>query len=454
MFRRNYLTVFLTIALFLVGGTAIFAQSAPVRGVVQMKGADGKPTPIKGAVVEVFRLDIKIKLPSATTDKKGVFNFAGLPLGAVFVLSVSGPGISPTIVPNVKAGMDGLVVDVKEGDGRKWTEDEVQKALAADSGGGGGNSQKVELTAEQKKQQAEFEKKNAEITAQNEKIKKSNDIIGTTSKEGRAAYEAGNYDLAIAKFDEGYNADPTFEESATFMLSNKAAALVERGKVNYNKLSKTDEASRPALRESIKKDFADAIAASDKALDILKTATSTNAEALKNFQSSKTNALINRKNAYRLMAQTGFDREKSKEATAAFQEYMAIETDSVKKAKAQSDLAATLQDSGEYEAAVTEYKKVLETDPNNVDALAGAGLNLVTVGYITMEGDSTKGIAANPATGKAQLQEAANLLQKFIDVAPADNKLLASVKESINDLKAAQNLTPQKVKTTTTKKKN
>jgi cytochrome c-type biogenesis protein CcmH/NrfG len=71
-----------------------------------------------------------------------------------------------------------------------------------------------------------------------------------------------------------------------------------------------------------------------------------------------------------------------------------------------------------------------------------------------MEGDSTKGIAANPALSKEQFQEAANYLQKFIDIAPPDNKLVASVKDSINDLKNTQNLTPQKGKTTTTKKKN
>jgi hypothetical protein len=129
MFRKNYLISFLTIALFLIGSVAIFGQTAPIRGRVEQKGADGKVTPIPGALVEVYRTDVKSKFPSDTTDKKGAFSFAGLPLGAVFILSVSGPGINPEIIPNVKAGMENLVINVLPGDGKKWTEDEVRRRL-------------------------------------------------------------------------------------------------------------------------------------------------------------------------------------------------------------------------------------------------------------------------------------------------------------------------------------
>ncbi len=450
MFRKSYLISFLTIALFLIGSLAVVGQTAPVVGQVLIKGADGKMTPVQGALVEVFRTDIKSKFPSDTTDKKGNFSFAGLPLGAVFVLSVSGPGISPEIVPNIKAGADKLKIDVSSGDGKKWTEEEVRQAVANPTGS---NTQSTEMTAEQKKAKAEFDKQVAETTAKNQKALKTNEVVNASLKEGGAAYEAKNYDLAIAKFDEGYKADPDFAGSAPVLLNNKTSALINRGTDSYNKSVKADDATKGSLKEAAKKDFAEAIIASEKALEVLKTATSTDVNIQKAYEANKLAALTNRKNVYRLMAQTGLEREKGKESQTAFQEYIAVETDAAKKSKAQLDLALTLQDSGEYELAVNEFKKVLETDPNNVEALAGAGLNMVTVGYVTMEGDSIKNITANPAKGKEQLQEAANYLQKFIDVAPADHKLLSSVKESINDLKAAQNLTPQKGKTTTTTKK-
>lgn len=441
MYRKNYLISFLTIALFLIGSTSVFAQYGPVSGQVVVKGADGKATPVAGALVEVFRTDTKAKFPADTTDKKGNFSFAGLPMGAVFVLSISGPGISPEIIPNIKAGMDKLVVDVQPGDGKKWTEDEVRTALANPTG----NTQSNELTAEQKKAKEEYDKQVADITAKNEKAKKATEVVNATLKEGRTAYEARNYDLAIAKFDEGYKADPDFAGSAPTLLNNKALALMNRGADSYNKSTKSDEASKLSLRDAAKNDFNEAVVAAERALEILKTATSSDPNVQKNYEANKIAALENRKSAYRYMAQTGVNREKGKEALVAFQEYIAVETDAARKSKAQLDLALTLQDSNEFESAITEFQKILETDPNNVDALVGIGLSMVNVGYINLDSDAAK--------GKAQLQEAANYLQKFVDLAPDTHKFKKDAVETIAQLKEQQKVQPQKVKTTTTTKK-
>lgn len=445
MFRKNYLTSFLTIALFLVGATAAAAQTAPLRGRIEVKGADGKMTPVAGALVEVFRTDIKSKFPSDTTDKKGNFSFAGLPL-ATYVIAVSGPGINPDIIPNIKAGREDLVIDVKAGDGRRYTEDEVRQAIA--NMGSGGNSQTAEMTAEQKKKQEEYEKQVAEVTAKNEKVKKTNEIVNASLKEGGAAYDSKNYDLAIAKFDEGYNADPAFAGSAPVLLNNKALALISRATDNYNKSVKgADETTKASLKEAAKKDLMEAVASTDRALEILKAATTTDANVQKNYEANKFTALNSRKNAYRLMAQTGVERNKGKEALTAFQEYMAVETDPAKKSKAQLDLALTLQDSNEFDLAVTEFQQILAVDPNNVDALAGIGLSMVNVAYLTMEAD--------PAKGKVQFQEATNYLQKFVDTAPDTHKLKEEMKGIIAQLKEEQKVAPQKGKTnTTTKKKN
>lgn len=440
MFRKNYLISFLTIALFLIGSVATFAQTtAPVRGLVELK-VDGKVTPVQGALVEVFRVDIKSKFPTDTTDKKGSFNFAGLPLGAVFVLSISAPGISPEIIPNVKAGMENLVINVLPGDGKKWTEDEVRQAIANPT-----TNQSTELTAEQKKAEEERQKQIAELNAKNEKAKKANEVVAQTLKEGSEAFRAKNYDLAIAKFDEGYNIDPTFVGSAPVMLNNKALALINRGADTYNNSTKADEATKATARESAKRDFLEAVASAEKAFEILKAATSADANTQKQYEENKLTALTSRKRAYRLMAQTGVERTKGKEALAAFQEYIAAEPDSAKKSAAQLDLALTLQDSDEFELAIAEFQKILETDPNNIDALVGIGLNMVNVGYLTIETDAAK--------GKAQLQEAANYLQRFVDLAPDTHKFKEDAKNTIFSLKEEQKVIPQKVKTTTTTKK-
>jgi hypothetical protein len=104
MFRKDYFKLILALALIVIGGSVIFAQTAPVSGKVELQKADGTKVPVQGALVEVYRVDIKSTMPSDKTDKKGNFSFAGLPLGATFVLSVSAPGAKPGYLQNVKPG--------------------------------------------------------------------------------------------------------------------------------------------------------------------------------------------------------------------------------------------------------------------------------------------------------------------------------------------------------------
>jgi hypothetical protein len=147
-----------------------------VRGKVELVKADGTREPVAGAVVEPIRTDAKGKSPSAKTNKKGEFSFAGLQLGQTFALSISAPNIKPALQPGIKAGMENIVITVSEGDGKRWSEDEVRQALVAPATTGAptaaaagaaetGNQKPAELTAEQKKAQAEYEKKVAEVTA-------------------------------------------------------------------------------------------------------------------------------------------------------------------------------------------------------------------------------------------------------------------------------------------------
>jgi len=443
MFRKNYFTFLLAIALFLAGGAmAAFAQTAPVRGQVVMKKADGTTQPVVGAVVEVYRTDVKGKFPSSKTDKKGYFNFAGLPLGANFALSISAEKIKPEIIPNIKAGADNLVIDVVEGDGKKWTEDEVRQALATPAAATTGTSTQAskELTADQKKAQEEHQKQVAAVTEKNKKIEQSTGVIKRTLEEGSKAFESKNYDLAIVKFDEGIAADPEFEGTAPVLLNNKALALINRATNNYNQAVKGDPAAKTAAMESVKKDFENAAAASDKALAILKNATSTDAAVQKNYEANKMFALANRKEAYRLMTKTGADRTKGKESLVAFQEYMAAETDAKKKSDTQLTLGDILRESGDSENAIIAYKAALQSSPDNPDALAGLGLSLFNSGVVS---DSTE-----------QKQEGLNYMQRFAEIAPDTHPLKSSVKDAVEYLRTQDKLAPQKTTKSSAKKKN
>lgn len=440
MLRKNYLTSFLAIALFLTGGLAVFAQTAPVRGKVELKKADGTFEPVAGAVIDVYRTDVKGKQPSNKTNKKGEFAFAGLPVGT-FAFVISAPNIKPEVFPNVRAGNDAVNITVVAGDGKRLTEDEARASLAAIIPTTTPGAKPAELTAEQKKAQAEYEKQVAEINAKNTKTQNNDALIKKVLAEGNKSYEDKNFDVAIAKYDEGINAEPDFAGSAPVLLNNKTASLLARARINYNQAVKlTDAAAKTTALIGVKKDLEDAVASSDRALTVLKSATASDASIQKGYDSNKFQALGNRKDAYWLMSKTGADRTKGKETLAAYEEYMAVETDAKKKTDAQLALAEALQESNEFDLAVVEFEKVLAQNPDNVDALVGAGLSLVNVGFISND--------------KAKLQQGANYLQKFVDTAPDTHKYKADAKGVIDNLKNDQKVTPQKVTKGTTKKKS
>ena len=431
----------------------IFAQNSPVNGRVELKKADGTTEPVAGALIEVFRIDIKSKLPAGKTDKKGNFAFAGLPLGATFAFSISAPNISPEIFPNVRAGTQNMVITVSAGNGKQWTEDEVRQALAKPKTTGTTTEKSnAELTAEQKKQKEEYDKQVAEIAAKNEKVKNSTAIIQKSLEEGQKAFDAKNYDLAIIKFDEGYNADPDFAGSAPVLLNNKALALKSRGFDFYRK-SVTDSANKASLMEMVKKDFTDSINASQKALDILKTATTTDANLQKSYDSNKVTALSNMVEIYRLMLETKADESKTQEAVTTLEAYLLTQTDVAIKTKVALNVADAIRKTGNSDAAIPLYRKILEISPNQSEALAGLGLSLFNSGAVADANGQKQ-------EGKAQMQEGLDLMQRFVDVSPAKpddtqqmKELKASVKEAVEYLKT-QNLAPQKTKTTSTKKKN
>ncbi len=431
MFRKNYFASFLAIALLLTGSVAVFAQTAPVSGRVELKKADGTTQPVSGAMVEAFRTDIKAKFPAAKTDKKGGFVFAGLPLGSNVILSVSAQGVNPDYLANVKAGSENLVITVTEGDGRRMAEDEVRKTVAGAPTAAAAGGKPAELTAEQKKQQAEYEKQVANVTSKNKKIEQSSAIIKASLEEGGKAFDAKNFDLAIAKFDEGYNADPDFAGTAPVLLNNKSSVLINRATVNYNLAVKNpDAAAKKVAMDSVKADYDNAVIASEKSIKLLTGATAPDAAAQKNYDANKFQALANRKEAYRLMTKTGADRTKGKETLAAFTEYIALEPDAKKKSDSELALAEALQDSQEFDLAIVEFEKVLAQTPDNIEALAGAGFSLINVGYINSD--------------KAKFQQGTNYLQRFSELAPDTHRYKADAKGLIETMKKEQNVAPQK----------
>jgi len=434
MFRKDYFKFILALALIVIGGSVIFAQTAPVSGKVELQKADGTKVPVQGALVEVYRVDIKSTMPSDKTDKKGNFSFAGLPLGATFVLSVSAPGAKPGYLPNVKPGSpnsDKLLVTLQEGDGKRWTEQEIRDALSGASTASGGQ-QTAELTEEQKKAKAEYDKQVAEVTAKNKEIENKNTIITAALKAGNDAFNAKNYDLAIDKYTEGINADPAYAGSAPVLLNNKGVALKIRGIDEYNRgVKSTDAAEKAALTAKAKQDLLDSQAAFASSWKILKNAPAGEIQNQATADKGKYDALVGLTEVYRLIAATKAGTPNAAEAKEAFDAYVAVEPDAAKKAKVQITYGDIMREAGDSAAAIEAYRSVLTTTPDNPDALAGLGLSLFNAGVV--------------ANDKAQMQEGLNYMNKFIEVAPETHPLKSSVKDAVDYLKTQEKLAPQKV---------
>lgn len=401
MLHKKYFAVIATFALLLMSSLLVSAQSAPLRGKVELKKADGTVVPVDKAVIDVYRTDIKAKLPSAKTNKKGEFNFAGLPLGATMSFAVSAPGIKAELLPGVKAGGADITITVQEGDGKALTEDEVRGALSIAPT----TVQPATETAEQKKAREEYEKEVKEAQDKNAKIKQANEVVKKSSEEGVAAFNQKNWDIAIVKFDEAISADETFLPNVTMLTNNKAAALKSRGVDAYNKGDKVK--AHEDLKASLE--------ASQKVVQLIKSIA--DPEEAKKYDAAKKTALSSVVESRRLVIFTGADSsdESASLAVKELDEYLAAETDAAAKAKAQVGIADTIFEKGNAANAIPIYRKILEANPNNIDAMGGLGLALTNLHLKNTVQELT-------GEDKPRLQEATTLLSKFVKSAPDTNK--------------------------------
>lgn len=431
MSRKFYFSILIAAAVFMAGHLVSYAQTVPVGGTVELKKADGTQEVVAGALIEVYRTDIKAGFPSAKTDSKGQFRFAGMPYNGIFTFAVSAPNCTPMIFPNVRAGQEKLLIVLSPGDGRKFTENDARSVKAVKAG----EETPREPTEEEKKAKAKADKETAEIESKNAKAKKTNEIITAVAQDAKVAFDAKNYDMAISKYEEGIAADPDFIGSAPLFNSNRAIALRIRAVERRNSAIKlTDATEKLAGLESAKKDLADSAAGYLRAWTILKNTPSTEISDKANYEATKTGTLVGAQETFRMAVLTEqVDPSVIEAAKVLIPEYVTVESDAAKKAAAKLIFADLYRVASDSENAIAAYRAILETAPENPDALVGLGLSLVNYGYIKDD--------------KAMLQEAANYLQKFVGVAPDTHKFKANAAEAIATLKTLSNVAPQKVTT-------
>lgn len=427
MFRRYVLPVFASIVFLVSTSMLAAAQNGQVRGRVTVKQADGTIVPAANAVVDVFRWDLGDAKYELKTNKNGEFVHAGLPLQGTFVVSVSLAGAQPYYLPGVRPGRDeDIKIEMATGDGRRLTKDDIKTLIAR---GGSAAPTGAAPTAEDKAKREELIKKNAEIEANNKKIENSNEVITRTFKAGNDAFKAKSYDLAISSYNEGITAAPD-HPGVPQLLGNMTLALRRRAEDKYNAaIRNPDKDAQTAGLESARADWKTASEASTKLVTLLK-ARPAGADATETNQQKDDlyRALLQRAEVMKLFV-TKVDVSQTDAGLAAYQEYIAAEPDPAKKARAQLDAANMLLDAGAGAKAFVEFQKVLAATPESAEANLGAGLSLFNMGE------------------KSRFQEAANFLQRFVDLAPDDNPNKADAKSTLAYLKSSENVTPEKTNT-------
>jgi tetratricopeptide (TPR) repeat protein len=437
---RRY--VFGTIVATLVLAFAVITASAQVgelRGHVFMQQADGNKVPLADAQIDVFRTDVKGDYHTKTS-KKGEFVFAGLPFVGEYTIVASHPTASPNWLSKFKVGR-GVMADitVTPGNGQRPTIEDLKNAPASSGAAAGAKSGNSGESAEDRAKREELIRKNKEIEEKNKKITESNEVINRTFKAGNDALNAGSlasknnnsaeamqkYTEAVTQYDQGLAADA--EQPA--LLTNKATALKARAIERFNQAIRSknmDDAAKSAEYETAKNDFRAAAEASSKAVQIIKAVTTpTDPAELDRYNKNKYAAMATNAETMRLLV-TKADPTKADDAVAAFREYIALEPDAAKKAKAQLDVAQTLLDAGAADKALAEFKTILAAQPDNPDANLGAGLAL----YSTND--------------QAKFQEAANFIQHFVDVAPDSHQMKEPAKEILANLKNTEKIVPEK----------
>ena len=196
MFRKSIFGFAAVAVVMFVSGLTAFGQIAITSGRIELVKEDGTREGVGGAVIEVYRTDAKGTFPTGKSGKKGDFSFAGFVIGGTYALSVSAPNCAPTIFPNVRAGQEKIVINMRPGDGKKWTEADVRTAIvgagkgAVDVGGSGtsdgtsggtsGGGSQAQMSEEDKKKKAAFDADVKRISADNDKKLKANEIVGVS----------------------------------------------------------------------------------------------------------------------------------------------------------------------------------------------------------------------------------------------------------------------------------
>jgi len=404
------------LAVFLSGMAFGQAGMTQIEGTVKIKSPDGKLTPVPGALVDIYRTDIKGHW-DVKTDKSGHYIRLGMSYVGDYVIIASGPGMQPTFINGVKLSQTSVVdIVAAPGDGSKLTLDQVLASLSGKGKTPGPGAPPSSPSQDKDKVKPEaIDKAAKEQQAKNSELQATFDAGVKHYNAGVELKKANKLQDALSEFEQAATVDPSKNE-AFIELSHKANANAAEADyvigVDLFNQKKRDEA-KPYFEKAV-----DAISKAITVAPLDKKNANLNNDLIVYYDILAKNTKLLVEHYGEVNRLDNFSQSLDK----------AEELDAAHKAKWENTKGDTFRAAGQTDKAVASYKNTLAIDANNPDALYGLGLTLVA------------------STDKAQLQEAANYLADFTAKAPPTDKRVGEVKEALEALKAAFNVEAEKPK--------
>lgn len=392
---KNLFSAIVSGGLVALASMTVFAQVGRIEGTVVKAGTT---EPIVGAEVQIARTDIKGNY-DVKTDKKGVFLHAGVPYVGTYTIIVSAPNFAPYFITGIRPTGEPIKIELQPGDGKKLTLEDTKKIQA-----GGPAGAKPMSAADQKKATEEFEKKKAEVEAANKKNKEDFENMKKYFDQGMQLAANKDYNGAVTAYNEAAKIDP--EQQAIW--GNLALALFNRGVTNLNESLKDS-----SKRDLAKQDFNDSINAISKALALNEPALSDPAKGAV-AKKSKSQYLKIKADSESLLARRLGAADMAETANKDYLQAAELSDNPADKKTFPVKGAETLREAGKNDEAIAAFKIILNSDPDNIEALYNLGLAY--------------------ANTEATWQDSANMLQKFADKAPETDPRVAEAKSVIGAL--------------------
>lgn len=236
----------------------------------------------------------------------------------------------------------------------------------------------------------------------------------------REALAGMRFDEAVRLSDEGIAAAPN---QPAFWL-NRSNALYARGAATHNRFYRSaDEAERKAGMEASKRDFRDALAAATRGLALIDDYPLTDDEALRTSHASLRRAALWLRAQALMSCATRVDESYYSDAVTAFEQYAAAETDPTMLNIAHYFTGQLMIATNDPAGAAIEFRKVLDAQPDNFDAMLGEAVALVSQGHT----------AGDPA----MLREGFERLRVFVEKSPESHPMRASAARAFEYFKKA-----------------